>query len=115
MKRICIAWLTLFACSIVWADFSPPNIPQPKFGSKTVEVKEFGATGDGTTNDTPAINKAIEKCAAGGGGTVHFAAGKYLVASVHLASNICLKLDDDAEIIGAKTGYDAPEPNEWGE
>ena len=38
--------------------------------------------------------------------------GKYLVASVHLKSNLCLKLDDDATIIGDKEGYDAPEPNE---
>ncbi len=92
---------------------SPPNIPQPIFGSKTFNVKDFGATGDDKTNDTPAINKAIEQCSTDGGGTVNFPAGKYVVASVHLKSNVCLKLDANAVIIGAATGYDAPEPNPY--
>src|SRR3954468_2632677 len=90
------------------ADFVPPSIPQPSFGSTAVEATQSGALGDGTTNDTEAINQAIDKCNRAGGGTVHFAAGKYLVASVHLKSNVCLKLDDDATIIGAKEGYEAP-------
>jgi len=105
------ALLLLLVCPIVRADFTPPEIPQPKFQDKTFEIREFGAAGDGKINDTAAINRAIEKCNSAGGGTLHFAAGKYLVASIHLKSNICLKLDDDAEIIGAKEGYDAPEPN----
>ena len=110
MTRI---WITiiLFTCSFARADFSPPNIPQPTFPDKTFEVKEFGATGDGTTNDTASINKAIEKCYDAGGGVIHFGAGKYLVASIHLKSNICFKLDDDAAIVGAKEGYDPAEPN----
>jgi hypothetical protein len=94
-------------------DFSPPNIPLPSFPDKTVEVKSFGATGDGKTNDTPAINKAIEELASQGGGTLHFPAGKYMVASVHLKSNLRLLLDDDATIEGLATGYEAPEPNEF--
>lgn len=50
--------------------FTPPNFPLPKFADSTFNVKEFGAIGDGVANDTPAINKAIEKCNASGGGTV---------------------------------------------
>ena len=42
------------------------------------DVRNFGATGDGKTLDTPAINKAIETAASAGGGTVYFAAGTYL-------------------------------------
>lgn len=93
---------------------TPPNFPVPTFdASKTYEVKDFGATGDGTTNDTPAIDKAIAKCSDGGGGIVHFPAGTYLVASVHLKSNVELLLDKQAVITGAKTGYDSPEPNPY--
>src|SRR5271154_1051306 len=70
---------------------SPPNIPEPTFGSQTYSVKDFGAVGDFKTNDTPAINKAIEQCSNSGGGSVTFPPGKYLVASVHLKSNVCLQ------------------------
>ena len=42
------------------------------------DVRAFGATGDGKTVDSPAINKAIEAAAAAGGGTVIFPAGNYI-------------------------------------
>src|SRR5438270_953124 len=85
----------------------------------TVDVKVFGATGDGKTIDTPAINKAIEAAAAAGGGIVRFAAGSYLCYSIHLKSHISLYLDPGATIVAADTptqassGYDPPEPNAW--
>src|SRR5664279_5231459 len=49
-------------------------------------VRSYGAKGDGTTTDTPAINRAIEAAATAGGGTVHFPAGAYLSYSIHLKS-----------------------------
>ncbi len=42
------------------------------------DVRAFGATGDGKTLDTAAINQAINAAAAAGGGTAHFPAGTYL-------------------------------------
>jgi len=84
--------------------------------SPIYNVKTFGATGDGKTLDTPAINKTIDAAAAGGG-TVYFPAGNYLSVSIHLKSNIALYLDQGATIIAASTSevakYDLPEPNEW--
>ena len=44
----------------------------------TLDVRTFGATGDGKTLDTPAINRAIETAAAAGGGMVRFPAGSYI-------------------------------------
>ncbi len=41
-------------------------------------VRDYGATGDGRTLDSPAINRAIEECASHGGGTVMLTAGRYL-------------------------------------
>ena len=90
---------------------APPNFPLPEFNSTAFNVRDFGATGNGRDNDTPAINRAIEKCSAGGGGTVNFPAGRYLGASIHLKSNVRLLLDKDAVITGANSGYDPPEPN----
>ena len=92
-------------------DFAPPKIPLPTFPDKNFNVKDFGATGDGSTDDTPALNKAIARCSAEGGGTIHFPPGKYMVASVHLLSNVQLLLDDHAVIEGRKDGYEPPEPN----
>jgi polygalacturonase len=91
--------------------FTPPTIPQPSFPGRTFDVKSFGATGDGQTNDTAAVSKAIEQASAAGGGTVTFPRGKYMLASARIRSNVRLLLDKDAVLEGLKLGYDAPEPN----
>jgi polygalacturonase len=80
------------------------------------DVRTFGATGDGNTLDTPAINKAIEAAAAAGGGTVLLPAGTYLCFSIQLKSNVALYLDQGATVLAAEPqpggkGYDSPEPN----
>jgi polygalacturonase len=79
-------------------------------------VRAFGASGDGKTLDTEAVNKAIESATAAGGGTVCFSAGAYLCHSIHLKSNVALFLGPGATILAADSpadaaGYDPPEPN----
>jgi polygalacturonase len=93
--------------------FTPPNIPAPVFKAAKFNVRDFGATGNGVTNDTRAINQAVAECNAKGGGDVLFPAGTYSAASIHLKSNVRFILDKDAVITGADSGYDAPEPNEF--
>jgi hypothetical protein len=46
-------------------------------GSMVYNVKAFGALGDNTTDDTAAIQSAIDTCAAAGGGIVWFPWGTY--------------------------------------
>jgi len=83
-----------------------------------LNVRNFGATGDGATIDTPAINRAIATAAASGGGTVVVPAGTYACYSIHLKSNVCLYLDQGATILAASVplagtatgGYDDAEP-----
>ena len=87
------------------------------------DVRDFGATGDGRTLDTDAINRAIAAAHAAGGGTVAFPAGNYLSHSVRLQSNIALVLGPGATLLAADPpasaqdrGYDAPEdgpPNHY--
>jgi polygalacturonase len=85
--------------------------------SAVFNVRDFGATGDGRTLDSPAINKAIEACATAGGGTVEIPAGKYLSGSIRLKSNVHLFLEAGSVITGAPqelNAYDPAEPVEPG-
>src|ERR1039457_3451942 len=83
------------------------------------DVRTFGATGDGKTLDTAAIDKTIDAAVAAGGGTVIFPAGNYLSYSIHLKSNITLQLESGATLVaadppaGGPGGYDLPDPNQW--
>jgi polygalacturonase len=72
------------------------------------DVRAFGATGDGKTLDTPAVNRAIDAAAAAGGGVVIFPAGTYLCFSIHLRSQVQLHLFQGSTIIAA----DSPLPDE---
>lgn len=49
--------------------------------SSTINVKNFGALGDGVTDDSIAIRKAFAAANAIGGGTVYFPPGTYLVSA----------------------------------
>ena len=73
---------------------------------KYFNVRQFGATGDGHTNDSPAINAAIDAAASIGGGTVLLPAGTYASYSIRLKSNIALYLQQGATILAAPTPYD---------
>src|SRR5581483_11246453 len=78
----------------------------------TFNVKTYGATGNGSTNDTAAINAAINDVF-NKGGIIEFPAGTYKSAnSIHLKSNITFQLDSGATIMGAPNDtYDAAESN----
>ena len=72
---------------------------QPSTGQKRIyfDVQSYGAKGDGTSIDSPAINGAIEAAANAGGGTVVFPAGVYACYSIHLKSNVALFLQQGAD------------------
>jgi len=125
MQKLTIAAITLVALLALtgWpianseALFRSPLRPVVAF-TNFYDVKDFGATGNGKTIDSSAINRAIDAAAAAGGGTLHFSAGRYLCFSIRLKSNIALYLDHGATLVAAdpqevKGSYDQPEPNEW--
>ncbi len=84
-------------------------------GRAIIDVRGFGAKGDGRGLDSPAINRAIDHAAARGGGTVWLPAGTYRSYSIRLRSHVTLHLDAGAVLLAADTpiegmasgGYDA--------
>ncbi|GAA3215354.1 glycoside hydrolase family 28 protein [Dactylosporangium siamense] len=103
-------WLAVLAAACL-AGIVAPTLPAAAAG--VFNVRDYGAAGNGSANDTPAINRAIAAANAAGGGTVRLTAGTYRSAnSIHLLSNVTLQLDSGSTILGAAgTGYDPAEPN----
>ena len=71
------------------------------FAAVDYNVKDFGAKGDGKALDHIAINAAIEKCVADGGGRVVLPTGTYLCGSIRLKSNVELHITPGATILAA--------------
>ncbi len=72
------------------------------------DVKAFGATGNGHTLDTPAIQKAIEACATAGGGVVYFPTGRFLTGTLTLRGHLTLRLSPAAVLLGSTNMADYP-------
>lgn len=103
--------LSLFAGLILFGMFTATA------AENMFNVKDFGAIGDGTNLDSPAINQAIDAAAAAGGGTVLIPAGTYLSGSIHLKSNLHLVIGAGAIVLGAPqnlNAYDETEPYSLG-
>jgi polygalacturonase len=77
---------------------------------KSYNVKDFGAKGDGISNDQKAIQKAIDACKKTGG-TVVFKKGTYLTGQIMLVNNITLQIDADATILGIKSDAEEHYPH----
>ncbi|MGC8863261.1 MAG: glycoside hydrolase family 28 protein [Armatimonadota bacterium] len=65
------------------------------------DIRDFGAVGDGVTLNTAAIQRAIDACAANHGGTVIVPAGRFLTGTLRLKSNVTLRLETRAVLVGS--------------
>jgi polygalacturonase len=92
----------LLAASVVYRGRAqtPPKL--------ILNIRDFGAAGDGTTKDTAAIQQAIDRCWVLGGGEVLVPAGNYLTGAIALKSNTILRLDKAAIITGTPDFADYP-------
>jgi polygalacturonase len=82
---------------------SPPSKPR-----LTLNVRDFGATGDGASKDTSALQQSIDRCSVLGGGEVLVPAGNYLTGALALRANTTLRLEKDAAILGTPDFADYP-------
>jgi polygalacturonase len=73
-----------------------------------LNVRDFGAAGDGITKDTAAIQQTVDRCWALGGGEVLLPAGNYLTGAIALRSNTLVRLDKDAVVRGTPDFADYP-------
>jgi len=73
-------------------------------------VQDYGAMGDGTTNDQKAIQKAIDACK-GTGGVVLFSKGTFLTGQLMLGNDMTLKIDSSATILGIQSDAEDAYPH----
>ncbi len=71
----------------------------PTFPSKTFNVTDYGAKGNGSTDNTTAFQKAIAACNAAGGGQVVVPSGTFVTGAIQLLSNVNLHLNSGATIM----------------
>jgi exo-poly-alpha-galacturonosidase len=103
-----------FSVRAVYADGSlsaPSATITQRMASPThrsvVTDPQFGAVGDGTTLNTPAIQKAIDDCSTPNC-TVVVPSGTFLTGALFLHSNMTLDLEPGARLLGSDRWQDYP-------
>ncbi len=76
-------------------------------GEAIFNVKDYGATGNKADDARPAIQKAIDACAAAGGGIVYLPPGQYTSGTLHLRSHVRFRLEAGATL------FASPDPKSY--
>lgn len=91
---ICLGWVLAVlavACGGETHSHGGVSVPTSPESGKRVDVMEWGAVGDGKTDDSEAIQRALDSAAVGD--TVYVPKGTYLVRSLRLVSNVHVVAD----------------------
>lgn len=67
-------------------------------GAATYDIRDYGAKGNQTNDDGPAIQAAIDACHQAGGGEVLVPAGDYFSGKIVMKSRVTLNLENGATI-----------------
>lgn len=84
------------------------TVELPKIPNKEYNIKDFGAVNGGIESNTEAINAAITKANADGGGKVVIPAGIWLTGPIALKSYIDLHLENGAVLLFDKNEKEYP-------
>ena len=93
MKRLLLLTAALFAVI-------------PSIAQKIHQASSFGIKSDGVTLNTRSIQAGIDFISEHGGGVLEFSVGRYLTGSIHLKSNVELRLLEGAVLVGSTNPYD---------
>ncbi|HJQ31660.1 MAG TPA: glycosyl hydrolase family 28 protein [Pyrinomonadaceae bacterium] len=74
---------------------------------KVCSANEYGAVGDGQTNSTRAIQKAIDACARSGG-VVQFKPGEYVTGALFIKSGVNFVVGSGVTLLGSQEDADYP-------
>lgn len=74
--------------------------------AKDYKATLFGIKSDGKTMNTRSIQKGIDYISENGGGHLVFEVGRYLTGALQLKSNVTIKLEEGAVLVGASSIYD---------
>lgn len=81
------------------APFEMEKVSVPQFPDYSVNIRDYGATDDGKSLNTKAINKAIREVSEKGGGKVVIPRGIWLTGPITLQSNVNLHLKQGALVL----------------
>ncbi|HEY8917152.1 MAG TPA: glycosyl hydrolase family 28-related protein, partial [Chitinophaga sp.] len=73
---------------------------------KTYNITAYGAKADGKTNNTTAIQSAIDKASANGGGRVLVPAGKFVTGVIEIKTGVELHLAANAVLLATPKRID---------
>ncbi|PYY01595.1 MAG: glycoside hydrolase, partial [Acidobacteria bacterium] len=73
-------------------------------GTRTYNIRDFGAKGDGVTLDTAAVQAALDACTNDQGGMVLVPAGTFVIGTIQMKSNVTLHIAAQGKLLGSADG-----------
>ncbi|HWY68290.1 MAG TPA: glycosyl hydrolase family 28 protein [Terriglobales bacterium] len=83
---------------------APSSSSSHDLGTRTYNIRDFGAKGDAVTLDTAAVQAAIDACNKDQGGTVLVPAGVFVIGTIEMKSNVTLHIAAQGKLLGSADG-----------
>ncbi len=76
------------------------------FAQTEQKATVWGVKSDGITDNTGSIQRAVDYISEHGGGTLVFYVGRYVTGAIELKSNVTIRLEEAAVLVGSTNVYD---------